>query len=136
MSSPIQRLQLRDTAFAEAPSLRAPLNSALAKLQDHVSDATVGVVQLRVLPQVDIVVFNNTPGNQPWPLRLSQVAGSPLGVTLMGVENLTTAGTAGIPTTAVSIVSWHVEGGAVFVDFITGLTLNSRYRFRFGVYNA
>jgi hypothetical protein len=136
MSSPIQRLQLRDAVFKEPTMLRAAINRALAELQDLVSDATVGVTQLRVLAPVEVVISSNTPGTLPWPLRLSQAAGSPAGIALMAIQNLTTAGSAGIPTTAVSVTSWHVEAGTVFADFVSGLTLNSRYRLTFGVYNA
>lgn len=136
MSSPIQRLQIRAANFADCPDLQVPLNSALIQLQDLISDATNGVVVLRILPPTEVVVSSNTPGTLPWPLRLSQVAGAPKGATLVRIENLTTAGSAGVPTSAVSITSQHVEAGAVLIDFISGLTLNSRYRMVFGVYNA
>lgn len=114
----------------------ASLNAAFADLQDQVSDAKDGVLRLMRLPPVDVVVSSNAPGTPPWPLRLAQVAGSPLGATLIRVENLTTPGSAGVGTAAVSITSQHVEAGTVFIDFVSGLTLSSRYRFVFGVYNA
>lgn len=134
--TPIQRLQIRQQHFAKCPELQTPLNDALVAIQDQLAAATEGVVRLYPLPPVEVVVTSNTPGAGPWPLRLSQVAGSPLGVALLRVENLTTAGTAGVGTVAVSITSQHVDAGTVFVDFVSGLTLNSRYRMVFGVYNA
>lgn len=112
------------------------INEALVYLQDQISEANDGVVQLRVLPPTDVVVDSNTPGTLPWPLRLTQVAGAPLGACLVRVENLTASGVAGVGTTAVAITSQHVEAGTVFIDFISGLTLGARYRFVFGVYNA
>ena len=136
MRADIRRLQIRASTWATEDRSLGAVNEALAYLQDQVSEAVDGVVQLIPLRPVDVVVTSNTPGNLPWPLQLSQVAGAPLGATLMRVENLTTSGSAGVGTTAVSITSQHVEAGTVFIDFISGLTLNSRYRFVFGVYNA
>lgn len=136
MTSPIRRLQIRAANFKECPELQTPLNNALVVIQDQVAEATDGVVKLRVLPPTEVVVSSNTPGAGPWPLRLSQVAGAPLGAVLIRIENLTTAGTAGVGTGAVSITSQRVEAGTVFIDFVSGLTLNSRYRMVFGVYNA
>lgn len=134
--TPIQRLQIRAQHFAKCPELQTPVNDALVAIQDQVSAATDGVVQLRPLPPVEVTVTSNTPGAGPWPLRLTQVVGSPLGVALLRCENITTPGTAGVGTAAVSITSQRVDAGTVFVDFVSGLTLNSRYRMVFGVYNA
>jgi hypothetical protein len=134
--STIHRLQVRATSFVECPTLQVPLNSALITMQEWLSDATDGLLRLYPLPPVEVVVSSNSPGTLPWPLQLAQVAGAPLGATLIRIENLTTAGSAGVPTSAVSITSQHVEGGTVLIDFISGLTLNSRYRMVFGVYNA
>lgn len=134
--TPIQRLQIRARHFVRAPELQTPLNDALVAIQDQVAVATDGVVQLRPLPPVEVTVTSNTPGTGPWPLRLTQAVGSPLGVVLLRCENLSTAGTAGVGTAAVSITSQRVDAGTVFVDFVSGLTLNSRYRMVFGVYNA
>lgn len=136
MKAEIRRLQIRATTWADDEKVLAAVNEALLYLQDQVSDAVDGVVKLRRLPPVDVVVSSNTPGTLPWPLRLAQVAGAPVGATLFRVENLTTAGAPGVGTAAVSITSQHVEAGTVFIDFISGLTLGSRYRFVFGVYNA
>lgn len=130
----IQRLQIRGQHFAKCPDLQTPLNDALIAIQDQVSAAVNGVVQLFPLAPVEVLVSSNTPGTEPWPLRLAQVAGSPLGVALLRVENLTTAGAAGVGTAAVAITSSHVDAGVVTVDFVSGLTLNSRYRMVFGVY--
>lgn len=132
----IRRLQIRSDAFAKCPELRTPLNDALIQVQDVISQVVDGLVRLVVLPPADILVTSNTPGTAPWPLRLAQVVGSPLGVTILRVENLTTAGSTGVPTTAVTITSQRVDGQTVFVDFISGLTLSSRYRIVFGVYDA
>lgn len=134
--SPIQRLRIQESGFAESPSLQVPLNAALASLQDQVAAATQGVVKLFPLPAIDVRIDSNTPGTTPWPIRLSQVAGAPLGVTLLRIENLTTPGSNGVPTSAVSVTSFRAEAGTVFVDFVSGLTLNSRYRMVFGVYDA
>jgi hypothetical protein len=136
MKADIRRLQIRAATWGDPTKQMGALNEALIYLQDQVSGAVDGVVQLRPLPAVDLVISSNTPGTLPWPLRLSQVAGAPLGATLMRVENLTTPGAAGVGTTAVAITSQHVEAGAVLVDFISGLTLGARYRFVFGVYNG
>lgn len=130
------RLTLRPEAFREARSLQGPLVDLLFRLQDDLVSATNGVVRLRVLKPLVVDVASNTPGNAPWPLRLAQVARSPLGATLLSVENLTTQGAAGVSTTAVSITSQRVEAETVFVDFVSGLALNSRYRLRFGVFDA
>jgi len=134
--SAIRRLEIRAVHFAKCPELQTPLNSALVYLQDHVAEATAGVVQMRVLPPLELVVSGNTPGAAPWPIRLSQAVGAPLGVVLIRTENLTTSGPAGVGTGAVSITGQHVEAGTVFVDFISGLTLGSRYRMVFGIYDA
>lgn len=134
--SDIRRLQIRAATAADPAKLLGAINEAFVYLQDQISEANDGVVQLYTLPPTDVVVSSNTPGTLPWPLRLTQVAGAPLGACIIRVENLTTPGAAGVGTTAVAITSQHVEAGTVFIDFISGLTLNSRYRFVFGVYNA
>jgi hypothetical protein len=131
MSAP--RFQIRSENFEGAPKLQEPLNAALSALQLQSATAGEGLVKLRVLEPVDILVVSNTPGNAPWPLRLAQVARAPLGVLLLRVENLTTQGAAGVPTSAVAITSQRTEAQTVFVDFIAGLTLNSRYRLRLGI---
>lgn len=136
MTSSIRRLQIRNAAFASCPELQTPLNDALVCLQDNLALATEGVVLLRLQPQaVDLYVDSNTPGSPPWPLRLAKTAGAPIGAVLLRVENLTDSGPSGVPTSAVGITTQRVEGGTVFVDFISGLTVGSRYRFRFGVYD-
>lgn len=134
--SPIQRLQIRAAHFEGAEKLQGPLNDALVAIQDQLSLAVDGVVKLRVLPPVDVTVASNTPGTAPWPLRLTQIAGAPLGIALLRIENLSTPDSSGVPTTAVSVTSSRVEAQTVLVDFVSGLTLNSRYRMVFGVYNA
>jgi hypothetical protein len=131
MSAP--RFQIRSENFEGAPKLREPLNAALSALQLQSAAAGAGLVRLCVLEPVDILVVSNTPGNAPWPLRLTQVARAPLGVLLLRLENLTTQGAAGVPTSAVAITSQRTEAQTVFVDFISGLTLNSRYRLRLGI---
>lgn len=130
------RLTLRPEAFREAPSLQGALVDLLFRLQDDIVEATDGLVRLRVLEPLVVEVKSNTPGNAPWPLRLAQVARSPLGATLLTWENLTTQGAAGVSTTAVAITGQRVEAETVFVDFVSGLALSSRYRLRFGVYDA
>lgn len=136
MKPHIRRLQIRAATWADPEMQVSLINQALIYLQDQVSAMADGVIQLIRLPPVDVVVSSNTPGTLPWPLQLSQVAGAPIGATLMRVENLTTSGSVGVGTAGVSITSQHVEAGTVFIDFISGLTLSSRYRFVFGVYNA
>lgn len=137
MSAKIQRLQLRPQHFANCPELQTPLNSALVAMQDDISAAVDGVVLLRLQTQaVDVYVNSNAPGTQPWPLRLSNLAKAPLGAVILRVENLTNNGVAGVPTTAVGITTQKVDGGQVLIDFITGLTVGSRYRFHFGVYDG
>lgn len=130
------RLTIRPEAFKEAPSLQGALVDVLFRMQDDLGAAVDGLVRLRVLEPLVLVVASNTPGTAPWPIRLAHVARAPLGVTLLRLENLTTQGAAGVPTSAVSITSQRVEGDTVFVDFVSGLTLSSRYRLRFGVYDA
>lgn len=134
--SPIRRFQIRADKFKNAPELQSPLNDALARLQDSVSQAVDGVVKLSLLPPVDLLVTSNTPGIGCWPLRLAQVAGAPIGIALIRVENLTTAGSNGVPTGGVSVTSFRVDGETLLVDFVSGLTLNSRYRLVFGAYNG
>jgi hypothetical protein len=104
----------------------------LLSMQADLARAVSGFARMHVLPAVDVVVVSNTPGNSPWPLRLSQVAGSPIGVIICRIENLTTPGSTGVPTSAVAITSQRVEGGTVFVDFISGLTIGQTYRIVFG----
>lgn len=132
----IKRLQIRAANFKSCPELQDALNQALADVQDDIAVRLDGVVQLHLLPAMDYVISSNSPGTPPWPIRLAQVAGAPIGASLIRLENLTTPGSTGVPTTSVSITSQHVEAGTVFVDFISGLTLNSSYRMVFGVYNA
>jgi hypothetical protein len=132
----IKRFQIRKDKFKDCPDLQEPLNQALVNIQDDLAAAVDGLVKLLVLPAVDLVVSSNTPGTSPWPLRLGPVAGSVMGIALLRVENLTTSGSNGVPTSAVSVTSMHVEGGQILVDFVSGLTLNARYRLRFGAYSA
>lgn len=126
-------LRIDSASFRGAPELEQPLSRALDALERDLAAAVVGAARLRLVPPVDVVVDSNTPGTLPWPLRLSQVARSPLGAILVRVENLTTPGSGGVSTQAVSITSQRVEGGTVFIDFVSGLTLASRYRLVFGV---
>jgi len=135
MSGGIQRLQIRAANFVGCEGLQSPLNNALVILQDLVADATAKATQIAVV-DVDLLVTSNTPGTDPWPLRIAQAVGSTLGVVLLQVQNLTSPGVTGVGTAAVSITSQRSDGGTLFVDFISGLTLNSRYRIRFGVFNA
>jgi len=132
----LQRFRIGSQAYAECPSLEEPLSDALSGLQRTIAGLTEGLVRMKVLEPLVVDVKSNTPGNAPWPLRLCQVVSAPLGVLLLRVENLTTQGFAGVPTSAVSITSQRYEGETLFVDFVSGLTLSSRYRLRFGVLDA
>jgi hypothetical protein len=132
----LARFRIGSQAYRECPSLEEPLSDALNGLQRTISTLTEGLVRMRVLAPLVVDVASNTPGTAPWPLRLAQVASSPVGVVILGAENLTTSGAAGVPTSAVSITSQRYEGETLFIDFISGLTLSSRYRFRFGVFDA
>ena len=134
--SPVRRLTIRSDKFKNAPELQVPLNDALIALQDQLSQAVDGVLKVTALPPVDLLVASNTPGTSPWPLRLAQVAGAPLGVSLVRVERLDSTGSTGVPTSAVSVTSFRVEAQTLLVDFVSGLTLNGRYRLVFGVWNA
>ena len=131
----IKRYQIRGDKFHKCPELQEPLNQALINIQNDVSAAVQGVVRLQAIPPVDVVVSSNSPGELPWPLRLANATGAPLGAALIRIENLTTAGVAGVGVAPVSITSQHIEGRTVLIDFISGLTLGNRYRVVFGVYN-
>jgi len=131
-----RRYRIQSDKFEGCPALEQPLMSVLASMQQDLATGVAGVARLRALPQVDLLVASNTPGTDPWPLRLTQLAGAPLGALLLAVENLTTPGSAGVPTSAVTITSQHVEAGTIFVDLITGLTIGQRYRLRLGVLDA
>lgn len=135
MSGGIQRFQIRQTHFKGCEDLQSPLNEALVRLQDQVATATAKAT-LMELVTAEVLVSSNTPGTAPWPLRIAQVVGAPRGVLLLSVQNLTSPGVTGVGTAAVSITSQSSDGISMFVDFISGLTLNSRYRLVFGVLNA
>ena len=127
------RYRIQPDKFENCPGLEQPLMSVLLSIQDDIALSQQGVVKLRRLNPVDVYVSSNTPGTDPWPLRLTQVAGAPLGILLIRCENLTTPGSNGVPISAVSITSQRAEGGTLFVDFISGLTVGQKYRLVFGV---
>ena len=132
----IDRVEINASNFKDCPDLRQPLNDALYQLQLQASQAGDGVVRLRLFPRaVDVHISGVTPGAAPWPLKLAQLAGSPLGAVILRVQNLTDPGPSGIPTDAVAITSQRVDGGAVIVEFISGLTVDNTYRFQFGIYD-
>lgn len=135
MSGGIQRFQIRSSSFEGCEALQLPLNEALVQLQDLVATATAKATQMELVT-ADLLVTSNTPGAGPWPLRIAKVTGAPRGVLLLSVQNLTSPGVTGVGTSAVTITSQSNDGSTVFVDFISGLTLNSRYRLLFGVINA
>lgn len=134
--SPVRRLTIRGDKFKNAPELKEPLNDALISIQDQLSQAVDGVLRLRLLPPVDLRVDSNTPGTAPWPLRLAQVSSAPVGIALLRVERLDSTGSTGVPTTPVSVTSFRVEAQTLLVDFVSGLTLNGRYRLVFGAYDG
>jgi hypothetical protein len=126
--------QLRNECYKEAPSLQGPLNDLLQEHGDQL-ELLRAQVQVSVLasPVVNIGPAS-TPSTQPWPIRLGQVPGSVVGVSLVNAENLTTPGVAGVSTSAIALNGWSADGGTVLVRFVTGLTLLSKYRLTFAVY--
>lgn len=132
----LQRLRIGSQAYRECPSLEEPLSDALAGLQGTIADLTDGLVRMRLLQPLVVDVKSNTPGSDPWPIRLVQIVSAPVEVRLLNAENLTTQGAAGVPTSGVGVTAWRCEGQTLFVDFVSGLTLNSRYRLSFGVLDA
>jgi len=132
----LQRLRIGSQAYAECPSLEEPLSDALAGLQSTMADLTDGLVRMRLFEPRVVTVASNTPGTPPWPIRLGQIVSAPKEVRLLNTENLTTQGAAGVPTSGVGVTAWRCEGQTLFVDFVSGLTLNSQYRLWFGVLDA
>ena len=126
------RYRISPDKFKDCPDLEQALMHVLLSMQTDLVRAVTGLSRMHVLPALDVVVSSNTPGTSPWPLRLSQVAGSPVGVLICRIENLSTPGSSGVPTAAVAITSQRVEGGTVFVDFVSGLTVGQTYRIVFG----
>lgn len=126
--------QLRNECFKEAPSLQGPLNDLLQEHGDQLELLRVGV-SVSVPVSVDVFIGPaSTPATQPWPIRLGQVPASVVGVVLLRVENLTTPGTSGISTAAISLNGWRANGSTVYVDFVTGLALLSKYRLTFALF--
>lgn len=115
-------------AFKEAPSLRRPLNDALKEIQGGLTSTPTQTYQT---PPFQVVVSSNTPGNAPWPLRISQVPGAVFGVLLLRAENLSNPGV--VPTAAQSVTQWDADGSTVRVGFVSGLTLNNTYNLSFGL---
>lgn len=118
--------------FKKPETIEEPLNRSLGDL-----DARVSLIEesarIEVTEPLDVIIGSNTPGNAPWPLRIGQQRGQPVGVVVVRADNLTTAGTAGVSTTAIAAPQWYCENGSVLVHFVSGLTLSSKYRLVFGV---
>lgn len=132
----LQRIRIGSQAYRECPSLEEPLSDALAGLQSTMADLTDGLVRMRLFEPRVVNVKSNTPGSDPWPIRLGQIVSAPKEVRVLNTENLTTQGASGVPTSGVGVTAWRCEGQTLFVDFVSGLTLNSTYRLWFGVLDA
>jgi len=130
------RYRISPDKFKDCPDLEQPLMHVVLSMQQDIARLAGDITRMHVTMPMDLVVTANTPGSAPWPLRLSQVTASPIGATIMRIENITTPGASGVPTSAVAITAQRVESNTVFIDFIAGLTVGQKYRLVFGVYDA
>jgi len=118
--------------FRQPETIEEPLNRSLGDFDGRIL-ALESSARIDVTQPLDVIIASNTPGNAPWPLRIGQQRGQPAGVIVLRADNLTTAGTAGVSTTAIAAPQWYCENGAVLVHFVSGLTLSAQYRLVFGV---
>lgn len=130
------RYRISPDKFKDCPDLEQSLMHIVLSIQQDIARLTNDVTRIHATNPLDLVVTANTPGSAPWPLRLPQVAASPIGAVIMRIENITTQGASGVPTSAVAITAQRVEANTVFIDFIAGLTIGQKYRLVFGVYDA
>lgn len=118
--------------FKGADALEDPLNRSLGGFAGRIAELE-GAVRIDATQPLDVIIASNTPGTAPWPLRIAQQRGTPVGVIVVRADNLTTPGTGGVSTTAIAAPQWYCENNTVLVQFVSGLTLSAKYRLAFGV---
>ncbi len=138
-----QRPQLQSDDVKEPERLRRVLNDILLGFATRLEalEATKGLVELEFQFETGAAVAVGTaPFTQNGAGVRTSCPFTPTGLTLLRIDRVMPSGVA-IPTTP-SDVQWHFAAGpkaaegALHIDFVTGLSTNSRYVLRVGVTRA
>ncbi len=138
-----QRPQLQTTDVSDTERLRRRLNDILVDLCLRIEalEANKGLVELEVQFETGAAIAVGTaPFTQDGAGVRCSCPFTPTGLVLLRIDRVMPSGVA-IPTTP-SDVKWHFAAGpraaegALHIDFVTGLSINSRYVLRVGVTRA
>lgn len=132
MSLPTQTLTPRLPSGAAEPGQQARiLNDFMADVTarlEALEDARVASVTARLRVGASLA-----PGTFPFPLQLRLPGGfTPTGVVVWRIADLSS----GTMTTIIGPPHWTAADGALVIDFVGGLSLNTVYDITFGAYNA
>lgn len=142
IGQPAQRPQLQAADVKEPVQLRRVLNQTLLELCARI-EALEAAKGITVLPEIQFEIGGAlAPTSSPFlngGLRVT-CPFTPTGVVLLRLQPIWTA--TGTPPLSVlaSDVKWRFAagrgGGDVIIDFVTGLTTDTRYQMRLGVTRA
>lgn len=122
MTAPVP--QLREADYGGADSLERALQKAL---NDTAARLDALEAKRPAIIRVELQTANpNNPGVTPYPVRLQNPGFTPAALVLGRVVNVTLGGTPGITSSAQSVY-WHADSQGLYLDYVPGLLVSTRY---------